>query len=109
MSLNPIKDLANSARQKLRGQNDTKRFALNSAPHDIQSVTRRPTLSLHDLPMRADVLISPPGVWLFEECKRTLPDLSWWSTDSTRQRGGGSWDNQCQCALRRDGRQRQGP
>lgn len=73
VSLKPITDLANSVRQKYQSQNDTKLFALNSVPYYFQSVTRSPTLSLHGLPNRADVLTSPPGVWLFEEYKRTLP------------------------------------
>jgi hypothetical protein len=69
----PVTDLANLIRQNYQGQNDTRLYALNSSPYLFQSTSRSPTLSLHALPTRKDVLTSPPGVWLFEEYKRTLP------------------------------------
>ncbi|GGO40867.1 hypothetical protein [Deinococcus humi] len=69
----PVTDLGTLIRQKYQGQNETRLYALNSTPYLFQSVYRSPTLSLHTLPNRKDVLASPPGVWLFEEYKRTLP------------------------------------
>lgn len=69
----PVMDLANLIKQKYQGQNDTRLYALNSYPYLFQSISRSPTLSLHALPTRKDVLTSPPGVWLFEEYKRSLP------------------------------------
>lgn len=73
VSVRPMTDLANLVKQTYQGEDKSKLFALNSFPYYFQSLYRSPTLSLHLLPRRKDVLNSPPGVWLFEEYKRTLP------------------------------------
>lgn len=73
VTVQPFTNLATLVKQTYQGDQQTKLFALNSFPYYFQSVYRSPTLSLHLLPRRKDVLTSPPGVWLFEEYKRTLP------------------------------------
>ena len=73
VSPKPISDLANQVRQTYGADPKTRLFALNSYPYFFQSVVRSPSLALHALPVRKDVLKSPPGVWLYEEYKRLLP------------------------------------
>lgn len=73
VSPKPVMDLANRVRQTYQADPETRLFALNSYPYFFQNLVRSPTLSLHALPTRKDVLKSPPGVWLYEEYKRLLP------------------------------------
>lgn len=76
VSPKPIADLANQVRQLYQSDPKTRLFALNSSPYFFQGLARSPSLSLHALPTRKDVLKSPPGVWLYEEYKRLLPPTS---------------------------------
>lgn len=68
----PFTDLAQVVQNAFKGQS-TQLYSLNSSPYYFQSAWRSPSLSAHLTPGRHDALSSPPGLWAFEEFKRTLP------------------------------------
>ncbi|PNY79211.1 hypothetical protein CVO96_20050 [Deinococcus koreensis] len=72
VSPKPFTDLAQLVYHAFRGQR-TQLYALNSAAYYFQSAWRSPSLNAHLRPGRHDALGSPPGLWAFEEFKRTLP------------------------------------
>ncbi|WP_216327863.1 hypothetical protein [Deinococcus aestuarii] len=68
----PFTDLARLVQNAFKGKS-TQLYSLNSSPYYFQSTWRSPSLSAHLAPGRHDALSSPPGLWAFEEFKRTLP------------------------------------
>jgi hypothetical protein len=69
----PFTDLAQLVQNAFKGNKSTQLYALNASPYYFQSAWRSPSLGAHLLPGRHDALGSPPGLWAFEEFKRTLP------------------------------------
>jgi hypothetical protein len=69
---NQFKELAQQASQKLGGLEGANAYAYYFQTLPGLGINRSPTLNLHLLPGRTDVLYTPPGVWKLEEMKRWL-------------------------------------
>jgi len=70
--LEQFQRLAQTASEKLGGLEGANAYAYYFQHNPLLPITRSPTLDLHLLPGRTDVLYTPPGVWKLEELKRWL-------------------------------------
>lgn len=71
-NLEQFQRLTQTATQRLGGLEGANAYAYYFQHNPLSPIIRSPSLDLHLLPGRNDVLYTPPGVWKLEELKRWL-------------------------------------